>query len=130
MWDEYIPNSLKANTQTKIVTSARRRVLLDLKVPGNWQSILRLEEKQAKTFQVPCGCAHHYRNSMHHCQSIGNSNITNGNYDLSFLAPSNQEEADTRMLLHAKEASQSGIKKVLIRTLDTDVVAISIGLLE
>ena len=32
------------------------------------------------------------------------------------------------MLLHAKDASQSGMKKVLIRTVDTDVVAISIGL--
>ena len=46
----------------------------------------------------------------------------------SFIAPSNQEEADTRMLLYAKDASQSGMKKVLICTVDTDFVAISIGL--
>ena len=32
------------------------------------------------------------------------------------------------MLLHAKDASQSDIKKALIRTVHTDVVAISIGL--
>ena len=57
-----------------------------------------------------------------------NSAIFNGNYDLSFIAPSNQEEADKRILLHAKDTSQSGMKKVLIGTVDTDVVAISIGL--
>ena len=32
------------------------------------------------------------------------------------------------MLLHATDACQSGMKKVLIRTVDTDVVAISISL--
>ena len=82
--------------------------------------------KQARNFQVPFGCVHQYRNSMHQIIStIGNSAITNGNCDLSFIAPSNQEEADTRMLLHAKDASQSSMKKVLIHTVDTDVVAIS-----
>ena len=34
------------------------------------------------------------------------------------------------MLLHAKGASQSGMKKVLICTVDTNVVAISIGVFE
>ena len=34
------------------------------------------------------------------------------------------------MLLHAKDASQSSMKEVLIRTLDTDAVAISVGLFE
>ena len=34
------------------------------------------------------------------------------------------------MLLHAKDASQSGMKEVLIHTLDTDAVAISVGLFE
>ena len=55
-----------------------------------------------------------------------NSAITNGSYNMSFIAPSNQEETDTRMLLHAKDASQSGIKKVPIYAVD--VVSISIGL--
>ena len=39
----------------------------------------------------------------------------------------NQEEANTRMLLYAKDASLSGRKNVLIRAVDTDVVAISIN---
>ena len=60
--------------------------------------------------------------------TIGNSAITNGNYDLSFITLSNHDEADTRTLLHAKDASQSGMKRVLICKVDTDAVAISIRL--
>ena len=56
----------------------------------------------------------------------GNSAITKENYDLSFIAPSNHEDVDTGMLSHAKYASQLWMKKVLFRTVDTDIVAISI----
>ena len=49
---------------------------------------------------------------------------------VSFTAPSNFEEADTRVLLHAKDASQLGMKKVLISRVDRKFVAISIGVLE
>ena len=62
--------------------------------------------------------------------TIGNSAITNGNYALLFIAPSYQAEADTRTLLYAKGASQSGMKTVLICTIDTNVVAVSIRVFE
>ena len=48
---------------------------------------------------------------------------------MSSLFPSNHEEADTRMLLHAAHASRSGMEKVMIRTVDTDVVVIALGML-
>lgn len=38
------------------------------------------------------------------------------------------EEADTRMLLHAKHASEEGFHSVAIRTPDTDVIVILVGL--
>ena len=38
----------------------------------------------------------------------------------------NHEEADTRLFLHAKDASNKGIKKVTIVTVDTDVVIIAL----
>ena len=47
--------------------------------------------------------------------------------NVSTLCPSNHEEADTRMLLHATNASQSRMGKVMIRTIDTDVVVIALG---
>ena len=37
------------------------------------------------------------------------------------------EEADTRLVLHAYHASQSGYRKILIRTVDTDVVVLAVS---
>ena len=38
------------------------------------------------------------------------------------------EEADTRMFVHALDGARHGMKKILLRTVDTDVVALSISL--
>ena len=48
--------------------------------------------------------------------------------DTSILTPCNHEEADTRMLVHAADASKAGYKNIIIRTVDTDVVIISIAM--
>ena len=37
------------------------------------------------------------------------------------------EEADTRLLLHAHHASQCGYRKILIRTVDTDVLVLAVS---
>jgi hypothetical protein len=46
--------------------------------------------------------------------------------DFSNLSPCKQEEADTRLILHAYDAAKRGFTKVMIRTVDTDVVVIAI----
>ena len=46
--------------------------------------------------------------------------------DTSRLSPCTQEEADTRMLLHAQDAAQDGLRRAMLRTVDTDVVVIAI----
>ena len=128
MWDKYIPNSLKSSTRTKRGTGTRRRVLSDSKIPGNWQSFLHLEENKQELFKFLVAACITIKTQCTIISTIGNSAITNGNYDLSFITLSNHDEADTRTLLHAKDASQSGMKRVLICKVDTDAVAISIRL--
>ena len=44
------------------------------------------------------------------------------------LTPCSHEEADTRLLLHVSDAVQKGCKKVTIRTVDTDVVALAVAM--
>ena len=41
---------------------------------------------------------------------------------------SSHEEAHTRMLLHAKDASEAGWRNVVIKSPDTDVAVLAIGL--
>ncbi|QQP49586.1 uncharacterized protein LOC103506659 [Caligus rogercresseyi] len=48
--------------------------------------------------------------------------------DVTNLTPCSHEEADTRLLLHISDAVQKGLKKVTIRTVDTDVVVLAVAL--
>ena len=43
------------------------------------------------------------------------------------MANCNHEEADTRIVIHVYDALERGAKKVMVRTVDTDVVVILIG---
>ena len=44
------------------------------------------------------------------------------------ISPCNHEEADTRIMLHVKDAVQTGMRQIMIRTVDTDVVVIAISI--
>ena len=50
--------------------------------------------------------------------------LSDQNINQSILAPCHQEEADTRMFLHAFDTSNAGTEKIMIRTMDYDVVVI------
>ena len=43
------------------------------------------------------------------------------------IAPCSHEEADTRLILHAAHVRKSEMKKVMIQTVDTDVVVLAIS---
>ena len=43
------------------------------------------------------------------------------------IAPCNHEEADTRLILHALHCAKHGHRRILIRSVDTDVVVLSIA---
>ena len=49
---------------------------------------------------------------------------------MSSLAPSNHEEVDTHMILHAAHAAKNGHHEILIRTADTDVLVLAVMLAE
>ena len=44
--------------------------------------------------------------------------------ETSSLAPSSHEEAETRMFLHAADAIQSSFTKIIVRSVDTDVLVL------
>ena len=47
--------------------------------------------------------------------------------DTSLLAPCNHEDADTIMILHLADAVSKDFQKILLRTVDTDVVVLSVA---
>ena len=46
--------------------------------------------------------------------------------DTSHLAPCDHEEADTRMIPHMADAVEKGFRKILLHTVDTDVVVLAV----
>ena len=46
----------------------------------------------------------------------------------STIIPCNPEEADSRIMIHGADAVRQGFHKILVRTVDTDVVMLAAGL--
>ncbi|KAG1649787.1 hypothetical protein GQR58_028625 [Nymphon striatum] len=100
VWDSYVTDSLKSTARAKRGMGVRRRVVGSATTPANWQNFLR--SLLAKTLRA-----------LH--------------YNLESLGPCNHEEADSRMFLHVAHASRHGHEKILVRTVDTDVVVLAVA---
>ena len=128
IWDRYFENSLKRSTRETRGSGVRIRVCDNASIPGNWKSFLRSDENKNELFQ-------YLAESVTAIQLPGVEVITTSGIDVlssspvetEGLTPCNHEEADTRIFIHVKHASARGLKKVLIRTVDTDVVVLAIA---
>ena len=47
--------------------------------------------------------------------------------DVEYIQPCSHEEADTPILLHVEQCARQGLRKLVIRTVNTDVVVLAIG---
>ena len=56
-----------------------------------------------------------------------NEVLCNQNRQQANLSPCSHEEADTRIILHFADAAKSGYDRILLRTVDTDVVVLAIA---
>ena len=119
----------EGNEKKQAWQGIRRRVKPDSKIPGNWTAFLRIDQNKEELF--------HYLAdelttvNVHHGQVIstkGVSVICNVRREnVSNLSPCNHEEADTRLLLRAADAAKSGFTKIMLKTVDTDVVVLSVA---
>jgi hypothetical protein len=112
------------------------RVMATSVVPSNWEVFLREDENKTELFgylalqivSADFGTKEVFVTKGEHVLS-NSSSFGSGNVSehLSLLSPCSQEEADTRMLLHASDAAKKGHKKIMLRTADTDVVVIAVA---
>ena len=129
VWDIYIADNLKTTTRNKRGKGIRRRVKPDSKIPGNWVAFLRVDENKEELFHFLADQL--VSVEAEHGQVIstkGDSVVCNGQRDdISGLAPCKHEEVDTRLLLLAADAGKCGFNKIMLRTIDTDVLVIAIA---
>jgi hypothetical protein len=131
VWDVYQSDSLKSTTRNKRGKGIRRRVVPAAAMPKNWKDFLRVDENKTELFSFLSG--------QIILAEIEDKEVyaTEGQHvlcsfdrpDMSDLEPCSHEEADTRLLLHAADAVKEGYKKLLVRTVDTDVVVVAVATL-
>jgi len=129
VWDTYREDSLKASCREQRGTGSRRRVLDSVALPQNWQQFLRVNENKTELFNFLATAISQLSQSRLVVSTNGTEVVSNfSQFDSTSLSPCNQEEADTRIFLHVADQIRCGHKEVMIRTVDTDVVVIAVGL--
>ena len=125
IYDTYPSTSLKGTTRENRGSGIRRKVVSGTFLPTNWKEFLRSSENKIELFR--------YLSLKIGALSDGNINsayddTTTTGFDNSFVAPSDHEEADTRLFLHIQDITRNGLKNIMIRTVDTDVLILAISL--
>ena len=136
VFDKYLESSIKRQTRVKRGDNQcgiKYRLQSDLPVPPNWKQFLSIAENKANLadyysdyLNENAGMALRDRQTLF----IGGGQddkaikVTNsGNYSVRLLK-SNQEEADTRICLHARVAAETGSKCIVVSSPDTDVLVL------
>ena len=98
----------------------------DSRIPGCWEAFLRLNENKTELFKYLAQQTTTIDISGKQLISAYEQHvICKLPQETVPLSPCTQEEADTRILLHACYAAKHGYDKIMIRTVDTDVVVIA-----
>ena len=135
VWDRYFENSLKHGVRMirgQGVGSTRKLILPDTPIPMNWVNFLRLDKNKDELFRFLALEIQGMDTGQKAIISTLNETIITSNDGIQHneLSPCDHEEADTRLIFHAKHCGKVGLKKVLIRSVDTDVVVLAVAFFE
>ena len=102
----------------------------DAAIPRNWQNFLRVDSNKTELFAFLSNAL--LRSLVQEDkQLVVTSDMEVLSKpplpDRSSIAPCTHEEADSRMLLHVAHAARNGHHKIMIQTVDTDVVVLAVA---
>ncbi|GFO12519.1 hypothetical protein PoB_003902400 [Plakobranchus ocellatus] len=128
VWDVYLKDSLKSTTREIRGRGIQRRVAPLNAIPSNWLEFLRLADNKTELFEF---LAHQVVEKLYEDKDIfttcgQNVLCSRVHTDISSLAPCTHEEADTRMLLHALDSANKEHRRIMLRTVDTDVLVLAV----
>ena len=124
MWDEYVNGSLKTYTCSTRGKDSRRRVESSNAVPKNWMEFLRNDDNKTELFSF-------LSMKTANLETEGQIIITH-HKDVLCTQPRNTTGLapcthDTRMFLHVSDAVNHCYGRVMIRTVDSDVLVLAIA---
>lgn len=130
VWDRYMSDSLKSATRSHRGSGTPLRITATTRIPVNWKSFLRVDSNKSALF--------HFLASEITTIMVPEGKVllttkddlviaVPVSTDVTSLMPCNHEEADYRMMLHAADSHQKGLRKIVIEATDTDVVILAIA---
>ena len=134
IWDTYQEASLKSQTRAKRGETSSRRTRVSAKIPipkgVEWQKFLKDNQNKDELFQfIGQELQRSTVESTYHLLTTkADIVLSNKATDITALSPCQQEEADTRMMLHLRHAAMQGHTKAYVRTVDSDVVVLTISI--
>ena len=132
VFDTYKDPSLKASTRMKRGKEIPCKVQDDSIAPTNWHGFLRLDQNKTELFAyLSKEVLLHAEDDMVLARAYDTTFITNTNQMASsFISLCYHEEADTRVFLHINDMYLQGHSKIIIRTVDTDVLVLAVSVFE
>ena len=130
VWDRYLEDTLKSTARAKRGRGIRRHVVSGTLIPGNWQDFLRVDSNKTDLFQFLSHALIHSFKSTEKQLVITNGESILSKPLLDSISPCMHEEADTHMLLHVYHVAHHGHDKLLVRTVDTDVVVLAASVVQ
>ena len=129
VFDTNKKNSWKNQTRLKRGKGIRRKVQTYSIAPTNWKVFLRIDENKTELFKFISTRLLPLEAETDTILVYVFDDVSCCNkpaFSMDLLSPSNHEEADTRVFLHSKHISTNESKKITIKTVDTDVLILSI----
>lgn len=126
VFDIYLTNSLKAATREKRGKGVRRRVAPQNKCPGRWSEFLKdaLNKKELNEFLAERLSSMTYPEGRELYVTFEDKVLSNCE---KTMPDCDHEEADSRLLHHAKHALNEGMTYINIVSNDTDVIILALG---
>ena len=127
--DTYRPESLKESTRQKRGKRVRRKVSEETKLPRNRSDFLHDSSNKKELFDF---LTYKMANFVFLEEKAVYTTSEESVLTVCSSSPMpnrNHEEADARIVVHVLHALQQGLTTVQVRTVDTDVVGVLIGVL-
>ncbi|XP_065060733.1 uncharacterized protein LOC135687992 [Rhopilema esculentum] len=131
VWDVYKVDSLKKSLRDKRGSGQRRKVMASTRIPTDWKGFLKVDENKDELFKflanklvsltIPDG------KEIYTTYGDDVLWLSSTQRDVDYLVPCSHEEADTRLIVHARDATLSGHRRILIKSNDTDVVVLAVS---
>ena len=129
IWDRYLPDSLKSSTREKRGRGIRVQVLPSILMPSNFKKFLLVADNKVRLFAFLAGqLAQLHMEGKLIITAIDNTAITSLQipYPADMITSCNHEEADSCLLLHATHCLATGHERIMVITVDLDVVVLAI----